>query len=482
MSDLTTRFRFRLLAATALLLSLCAHIAHAQPRIDKPLWASRGLDVYNRIESDLGKANSALHAESVNLSGTQSGGAGGFAYVWAVSTQFRVLNALVRHDPATYTPIQRAFSDEMFDRYWENQRPGGYRSGVVSSAELYYDDNAHIITAEADAYAFTGDPIYLTRARATYNFVLTGEDEVGGGGIWFKVNSFGAKETVSTLQAARAALMLYRATGEQHYFDDADRLYQWCADTVQLTDGTFWEKLYVAGENAGELGDSQLVNSAGMAISANVEFYKATRDPAYLTEAQRIATRCLTRYIQPSSGRINDAGYWAFEMVDAFVDLYEQDGDLRWSEAVRKGLNYLHAYKQDPNGHYASLWGQGDVQTEVLNSWKLIDQAAVARAYLKLSQISPALPGDYNADGGVDAADYVTWRDNVGKSVVHLPNAYGAGAIGAAQYDLWREQFGATLSDGSESLSIIPEAGSLTMLLIGGWFGCTIIRSRRSYC
>jgi len=109
------------------------------------------------------------------------------------------------------------------------------------------------------------------------------------------------------------------------------------------------------------------------------------------------------------------------------------------------------------------------VQSEVLPSWKLIDQAAVARAYLKLSQITPGLPGDYNADGTVDAADYVVWRDNLGKSVVHFPNMYGAGSIGTAQYDLWRDRFGTSLQVANASSTVIPEPSVLNLVLTAGW-------------
>jgi hypothetical protein len=54
----------------------------------------------------------------------------------------------------------------------------------------------------------------------------------------------------------------------------------------------------------------------------------------------------------------------------------------------------------------------------------------------------PVLPGDYNSDGVVDAADYVVWRKNEGTTNL-LPNANGiGGTIGIAHYNLWRVHFG----------------------------------------
>ena len=58
-----------------------------------------------------------------------------------------------------------------------------------------------------------------------------------------------------------------------------------------------------------------------------------------------------------------------------------------------------------------------------------------------------ALPGDFNFDGTVDAADYVTWRKD--------PNGT------QAQYDAWRAHFGQPAS-GVGSGSALPSAGLLS--------------------
>jgi autotransporter-associated beta strand protein len=53
-----------------------------------------------------------------------------------------------------------------------------------------------------------------------------------------------------------------------------------------------------------------------------------------------------------------------------------------------------------------------------------------------------SLNGDFNNDGEVDAADYVTWRENNGTNNA-LPNDNGLGTpIGPDHYTLWRASFG----------------------------------------
>jgi Concanavalin A-like lectin/glucanases superfamily len=84
----------------------------------------------------------------------------------------------------------------------------------------------------------------------------------------------------------------------------------------------------------------------------------------------------------------------------------------------------------------------------------------------------PAVTGDYNNNGVVDAADYVLWRKNVGQPGGTLPNdATGANPIGDAQYNQWRANFGKPPGSGA-ALGAIPEPATLalTTLAFGALF------------
>jgi hypothetical protein len=64
------------------------------------------------------------------------------------------------------------------------------------------------------------------------------------------------------------------------------------------------------------------------------------------------------------------------------------------------------------------------------------------------------LPGDYNNDGSVDAADYVVWRKN--------------DINGQQGYDDWRTNFGRTTGSGSALTSAaVPEPTSIALLVAG---------------
>ena len=89
--------------------------------------------------------------------------------------------------------------------------------------------------------------------------------------------------------------------------------------------------------------------------------------------------------------------------------------------------------------------------------------------------LSIVLPGDFNQNGVVDAADYLVWRKNVATSTA-LPNDLIGGTIGTAQYSQWRANFGTT-SPGAGSGSgfsvnaPVPEPSTLILLIfaVAGW-------------
>jgi hypothetical protein len=91
---------------------------------------------------------------------------------------------------------------------------------------------------------------------------------------------------------------------------------------------------------------------------------------------------------------------------------------------------------------------------------------------LRIERPMAGVPGDYNGNGAVDAADYVVWRDggplqNEGAS---------PGVIDNEDYNFWRTRFGAT--SGSGAATAVPEPTS-ALLLIAGLLAGLAYPSRR---
>lgn len=88
-----------------------------------------------------------------------------------------------------------------------------------------------------------------------------------------------------------------------------------------------------------------------------------------------------------------------------------------------------------------------------------------------LSAFEPAeLPGDFNLDGRVDAADYTVWRDGLGSSYT------------MAGYDIWKAHFGQSLAAAATGFAAVSPAvpEPTSMAILGLALSMSLARARRS--
>lgn len=89
---------------------------------------------------------------------------------------------------------------------------------------------------------------------------------------------------------------------------------------------------------------------------------------------------------------------------------------------------------------------------------------------------SPGLPGDFNADGIVDAVDYVVWRDAEGTAADLGGNGVDDGVVDDLDYALWRDHFG-QIAGAASAGDAVPSPGSGG--LIFGLAASTVVRRSR---
>lgn len=90
----------------------------------------------------------------------------------------------------------------------------------------------------------------------------------------------------------------------------------------------------------------------------------------------------------------------------------------------------------------------------------------------RFAQIGPlGVPGDYNQNGSIDAADYTVWRDHVGAPAGTLANDTAGGTIGSGQYNLWKSNFGLAGSAAGSLLPVVsvPEPATLFAIVAGAF-------------
>jgi hypothetical protein len=75
---------------------------------------------------------------------------------------------------------------------------------------------------------------------------------------------------------------------------------------------------------------------------------------------------------------------------------------------------------------------------------------------------APLAPGDYNADGTVDLADYQLWQEKFGSTSHLAADGNGDGMVDAGDYTVWRDHLNATAA---ATATAVPEAATAILSL-----------------
>ncbi|MEO0965118.1 MAG: dockerin type I domain-containing protein [Planctomycetota bacterium] len=124
-------------------------------------------------------------------------------------------------------------------------------------------------------------------------------------------------------------------------------------------------------------------------------------------------------------------------------------------------VDHAWTFTADPASLYTLEWGWGVTSASV--DVLIIDTLALL------------VPGDYNADGVVDGADYTFWANRFGSTdpADLAADGNGDGVVDGADYTFWANRFGdsAALSLDEVGLGFppvaVPEPASLALLLVG---------------
>jgi hypothetical protein len=99
-----------------------------------------------------------------------------------------------------------------------------------------------------------------------------------------------------------------------------------------------------------------------------------------------------------------------------------------------------------------------------------VDPAQVMEAGLAINAAA-FLPGDYNHDDRVDAADYVVWRNTRGSTTELIADGSGNLVVDDADYEVWRANFGYVFGEliatAAGSIPTVPEPGTLAIVTCG---------------
>lgn len=354
-----------------------------------------GAETLAAIDRDLRMADRELYAEKVTLGDQPSQP----AFMWGAGVQLSALAAAAKFDSVQYVPPLVEYADSLKSYWVERHGIGGY--DVLPSrtaSDRFYDDNAWIVLALVETYNATGDRRYLDRAVLTYQFVLSGEDESLGGGVYWQENTRQSKNTCANAPTVVAALLLFLETNDPKYLADAERINEWTRYRLQdRDDGLYWDSI----QPGGRVDRRKFSYNSAVMVRANCLFYEVKGDPMYLAEAERIARSAAARWIEPDTGAVKDSGRFAHMLLESLLALDELAKGASWQSTVYNCLAFVRLSVRDPMGHYPGGWDAPPASA--IKTIHLIDQASAARAYFAAAnfhrrQLSPVERANAPAD------------------------------------------------------------------------------------
>ena len=214
--------------------------------------------------------------------------------------------------------------------------------------------------------------------------------------------------------------------------------------------------------NLGQLkgnGTALLSGDAAINIASNV-----AGDPANGGELSFNRDWFVDGLPVPSSGNVHlDVS------ENALITIFGHESDT----IVSPDQNELDRYLGHVDTHELTAWGGTAAPVITL----VTDQGP---AFITIE--APTVPGDYNNDGVVNAADSTVWRDNLGDAVSlngENPAATTPGVVDQEDYDYWQDNFALTAAD----VAPLPPLASATSIPEpAGWLllaGCLMLRTFR---
>ena len=174
--------------------------------------------------------------------------------------------------------------------------------------------------------------------------------------------------------------------------------------------------------------------------------------------------------IEATTGNIVNSAIYASVDVDnpnrmILVAINRTASSQTAAIAVTHDRVFDHAEIYRFNSSSASIARQSDLPLDLLNAFQY---TMPAWSVTTLVLISDGLPGDFNRDGKVDAADYSVWRDQLGQTGNLAADANEDNIVDSMDYSYWRSNFGRTESIGSGAFASIPESSTYHLGLLAG--------------
>ena len=147
--------------------------------------------------------------------------------------------------------------------------------------------------------------------------------------------------------------------------------------------------------------------------------------------------------VEPSNGGTRNPAVVGLDFVPANAQRQDLVGDIVVGRFAQDGLSIIDRDTGEVNEFVVGFSNPIDVRRDPFGNLLALSTTG-ALLQVRVPQL-PLLPGDHNADGFVDAADYTVLRDNLGFATV-LPNETASpGVVDGDDLAVWRNNYGAAV-------------------------------------
>lgn len=293
------------------------------------------------------------------------------SYLWPLCALVQAANEMEVLEPkqSYLGPVLKTIQQY----YNENPPAPGYQAYVTKEKidTRFFDDNQWIAIACLDAYQRTKQKSYLDTAELIYRFMMTGYDQAGGGGIYWKEDDKTTKNTCSNGPGVLIALQLYKIKKDRKYLDTALDLYRWTNTHLQAPSGVYYDAIKLPSM---KIDSAVYTYNTGTMLQSSVQLYEITKEKKYLQEAQRVAKAARQHFFRKQ--KFPDHYWFNVVLLRGYIELYQVDADPQ----------YLKLFKQDAE----RIWKEEKDAKDLIGKkpWKtLIDQAAMLEMYARLQTL-----------------------------------------------------------------------------------------------
>ncbi|WP_257670573.1 glycoside hydrolase family 76 protein [Parapedobacter tibetensis] len=309
------------------------------------------------------------------------------SFLWPYSGMASAINLLYELDSTRYAAMHLQIIESQEEYLDTTRLPYGYQAypSRFEQVDRYYDDNGLVGIDYIDAFAVTKNPLYLERAKRVFEFIISGWDDVLGGGVTWLEGVRDQKPACSNGKATVLALKIHQQTQDEYYLTWGLKFYNWMYTHLRDSSGIYWNDMKTADRSV--LKTAWTYNTGTM-LQAAVALYKATGDPAFLEEAQYLAKGSFDFFGKPmEDGRtsILDVPWFTTVLFRGYQDLFAVDGNPAYVDAIMANVNYAYEHARDRNGLFYADWN-GEKDEWYTPKW-LLDQACIPELYARFAQI-----------------------------------------------------------------------------------------------